>query len=477
MQIKINKLFDLILTFFAIAFCASFFLKINYVLSTRDEIIYLSDSLLLLEGLIPTHSYAPAGLSTWLGTLLVLIDFLINQISLDSIQELFNSFDLTLYKHYSNLTYIKLSLFSLITLLIFYFFHLDKTRIFFLLFSIFFLLPEIANITFSGTPYFIACLFCAISFVLKDKNKLISLIFFGLALSERIEFILLINFVCLDNTKLKLKNYLIILITFIIVSPWFGLVFLQNIKTITSIFYNMSQDVTGKNIITSINIFLLFLFILLSFIYSFLKNVKIKKFFIIIFSFIAALFYFVEIISLRWLMPIFLILSYEISLLILSNSFLNRKIYFIKIFLIFISISLLISFNSKNFISDDKILLAEINSKKSVVGIPLLKEKLNYENYQSIFGVYIKSKNINNINFFKDESSPLALGISGNLVNKHNRRYQYLQMYGSINYPMKYVYGSSGLNWSIEKWCRIIDKEAIVINHDSTDKLKECNDY
>ena len=121
MQIKINKLFDLILTFFCYCICASFF-KINYVLSTRDEIIYLSDSLLLLEGLIPTHSYAPAGLSTWLGTLLVLIDFLINQISLDSIQELFNSFDLTLYKHYSNLTYIKLSLFSLITLLIFYFF-------------------------------------------------------------------------------------------------------------------------------------------------------------------------------------------------------------------------------------------------------------------------------------------------------------------------------------------------------------------
>ena len=111
----------------------------------------------------------------------------------------------------------------------------------------------------------------------------------------------------------------------------------------------------------------------------------------------------------------------------------------------------MINFNNKNFISDDKILFAEINSKKFSNRDSLLKEKLNYENYQNTFGNYIKSKNINNINFFKDENSPLALGISGNLVKKHNRRYQYLAMYGSKVYPMKYVFGNSGLHWSVIK--------------------------
>ena len=476
MNIKNIKIFDYLLYFFVIAFCASFFLKINYVLSTRDEIIYLSDSLLVLEGLVPTHSYAPAGLSTWLGSVVVLIDFLINQISLESIQELFKSFDLTLYKHYSNLTYIKFSLFLLNSILILYFFLLDKTKFFFLLFSIFFLLPQINNITFSGAPFFTACAFCAISFMLKDKNKLISLIFFGLALSERIEFLLLINFVCLENTKFKIKNYFFVLITFIVVSPWFGLVFLQNIKNVTSIFYNMSQDGNEKNIITIISLFLLIFFVLMSFGYSFFRDTKVKKTLLIFFSFTAGLFYFLEIISLRWLLPIFLILSYETSLLIKDNLLLTKN-NLIKIFLILISFGLLINFNNKNFISDDKILLAEINSKNSVIGIPLLKEKLNYENYQNTFGNYIKSKNINNINFFKDEDSPLALGISGNLVKKHNRRYQYLAIYGSKVYPMKYVFGNSGLHWPIKKWCKILNTKNINIFHLTSDKFSNCQDF
>ena len=136
----------------------------------------------------------------------------------------------------------------------------------------------------------------------------------------------------------------------------------------------------------------------------------------------------------------------------------------------------MINFNNKIFISDDKILFAEIK-KNSVIGIPLLKEKLNYENYQNTFGDYIKSKKINNINFFKDDDSPLALGISGNLVKKHNRRYQYLAMYGSKVYPMKYVFGKSGLHWSVDKWCKILDKKTVVINFDSMNELGNCNDY
>ena len=87
------------------------------------------------------------------------------------------------------------------------------------------------------------------------------------------------------------------------------------------------------------------------------------------------------------MLPIFLILSYETSLLIKDNLLLTKN-NLIKIFLILISFGLLINFNNKNFISDDKILFAEINSKNSVIGIPLLKEKLNYENYQNTLKLY-----------------------------------------------------------------------------------------
>ena len=30
-------------------------------------------------------------------------------------------------------------------------------------------------------------------------------------------------------------------------------------------------------------------------------------------------------------------------------------------------------------------------------------------------------------------------------------------MYGSKVYPMKYVFGNSGLHWSIKKWCKILN--------------------
>ena len=87
----------------------------------------------------------------------------------------------------------------------------------------------------------------------------------------------------------------------------------------------MAQDGDEKNIITIISLFLLILFVLMSFWYSFFRDTKVKKTLLILFSFTAALFYFLEIISLRWLLPIFLILSYETSLLIKDNLVLTKK--------------------------------------------------------------------------------------------------------------------------------------------------------
>ena len=324
MNIYKDKIINYLIFFFLIYFCVSYFFKLEYVLSTRDEISYLSDSLLLLEGITPVHSYAPAGISTWFGSLFVLIDFLINKISLTSTEKLFDSFDANLFKHYQNLIYIKSSLFFLNSILLIYFFFLDKKKIFLLLLFIFLLLPQINLETFSGTPYFTACIFCAISFTLKDKNKLLSLIFFGLALSERIEFILLINFVILDYNKIKLKNYFIIFITFMVASPWFSITFLANIKTIVSVFYNMSGNNTEPTLVILLTKISLILFIVIIFIYSFSDNKKIKTFYLLLLSLMTVNFYFSGTVGMRWLLPVFLVLSYEISLLINKNLFINK---------------------------------------------------------------------------------------------------------------------------------------------------------
>ena len=127
---------------FLVYFIYSYFLKLNYVLNRRDEIYYLGDSLLLLEGIRPSFSHSPSGISTWLGSAVVLIDFIINNFSFHSLESIFENFDLTLFKHYKNLTYIKISLFVLNTFLLIYLYFLDKKKIFFLSFFALFLLPR-----------------------------------------------------------------------------------------------------------------------------------------------------------------------------------------------------------------------------------------------------------------------------------------------------------------------------------------------
>ena len=85
MNVNINKFVNILLFSLLIYFCISYFLKINYSVFNKDEIIYLSDSLLLLEGLRPSHSHSPSGISTWFGSLVVLLDFLISNITFASI--------------------------------------------------------------------------------------------------------------------------------------------------------------------------------------------------------------------------------------------------------------------------------------------------------------------------------------------------------------------------------------------------------
>ena len=85
----------------------SFYLSLYFVFTDyRDEIGYLSDSLLLAEGLRPSYSHSPTGISTWTGTLLIYLDFLITCIKNFSdlnMKSLFSFFDYTLFKNYYDL--------------------------------------------------------------------------------------------------------------------------------------------------------------------------------------------------------------------------------------------------------------------------------------------------------------------------------------------------------------------------------------
>ena len=154
-----RRFLNSLLLVFLIYFIYSYFLKLNYVLNRRDEIYYLGDSLLLLEGIRPSFSHSPSGISTWLGSIVVLIDFIINKFSFHSLGLLFENFDLILFKHYKNLTYIKISLFVLNSFLLIYLYFLDKKKIFFLCFFVLFLLPVMSHITFSGKPNFLGAVF------------------------------------------------------------------------------------------------------------------------------------------------------------------------------------------------------------------------------------------------------------------------------------------------------------------------------
>ena len=126
----------------------------------------------------------------------------------------------------------------------------------------------------------------------------------------------------------------------------------------------------------------------------------------------------------RWIMPGFIVLVYQLHFYLLKKEQLS------KIGLIFTAFLLLIYFNMQKFHSDNQILKNEINSSyTNVIGRSLLKEELNFQNYNKLFGNYIRKPNIKNINFFKHDNAPLAFGKSGNYEILRQRRYEFLSKY------------------------------------------------
>ena len=174
-----------------------------------------------------------------------------------------------------------------------------------------------------------------------------------------------------------------------------------------------------------------------------------------------------------WVMPGLIVLVYELHFYLLKKEQLSKIGLILAVFL------LLINFNMQKFQSEDQILKNEINSSYSnVIGIPLLKEELNFKNYNKLFGNYIKKPNIKNINFFKKDNAPLTFGKSGNLEILQHRRYEFLIKYDSDNFnlPNKYITGDGGLYWNKYKWCSVLNKKDTVIIHLNRNKLTHCED-
>ena len=455
---------------FLVYFIYSYFLKLNYVLN-RDEIAFLSDSLLLLEGIRPSMSHEPTGISTWLGSAVVLIDFIINNFSFNSLELIFENFDLTLFKHYKNLTYIKISLFSLNTFLLIYLYFLDKKKIFFLSFFVLFLLPEVFTETFSGKTYFLASVFFIISLFLNDRNKFLSLIFYALAISEKIEFLVLINFICLIDNKISFKNYLIVFIIFFAISPWFSMALIQNVKILFTGIYHMTNKSDQSNLPLFLTYISLIGFIIINFTYNFFKNNKIKTIYLLLLILIILQLVLMQKMPIRWIMPGFIVLVYELHFYLLKKEQLSKIGLILAVFL------LLTNFNIKKFQSEDQILKREMSSSyTNVIGNPLLREELNFKNYNKLFGDHIRKPNIKNINFFNNDNAPLTFGKSGNTEIRAHRRYEFLSKYGFDGLPNKYLHGASGLNWSKSKWCSVLDKTNTAIILPYRNEVINCED-
>ena len=451
----------LIITFFV--FIYTYFSKISYQLGHIDEINYLSDSLLLFEGMIPSSKHAPSGISTWIGTFIIFLDLLFRSLfieSVSSILDFFKVIDKVLYFHYSNLIFIKLSLFLLNSILLVYLFILDNKKIFFVLFLFIFTSPLYIETILTGKPFLTAAIFFSISLFLKKKNYLLSLIFLALAISEKWEYILLINFICYEkNKKIKIKDYLTVLLIFSAISPWFIISLLQNIKI--QLNYILWNSVAFEASIFSLLIFIsLITYIVTQFILNFIqiKKIRFLLFLVLILNFIYLVF--VAEYYIRWFIPLFIILIYELS----ENNLIKNNI---PIFILaLITILFQIKFNLNNFPSNSDWIEIEEKSNKSIfiVGESLLKEKNNYKKYFNIRNKQLNKKNVKNVGFFKDSEAPIAFSESSLIEKSYLRRFEYLQKY-SYGEKEKYLYHISGVNMSIDFLCNLNpdDKKNILI--------------
>lgn len=469
---------NLFFSFLYILIAYTFYKFLYYQLEHVDEVNYLSDSLLLFEGILPSFKHSPSGLSTWLGSLYVFLEFIIysivNNIPTD-IKTLIQNFDYIIFLNYLDLTGIKTSLFLLNLFLIFYLYINDSVnKYFFYLFIIIFFSPYLINLSFSGKPFFTASLFCALGFAIKGKNIRLSHIFYGLAIAEKLEFILLINFFVNENNKFYLKNYIFILLVFFVVAPWWTSSFFQNIKINLNYIFDNSL-VSGESNKSLLNSIVFFFYFFGLFFISLIKK-KSSQILIIILLFLSILHLLIyQNYYLRWFQPYFVYLAFFIST---TNIFLkiNKKISKLIFIIPIIFLSLL---HTSKINSDLEILSLEKNSLgQNVLSYGLLREDLDFKDYINEQIENFNKRNIKNINHFNDPDAPISFSVSGNLEINFIRRYEYLAKYhrGDKN---KFIIMGGGLPSDIEFWCKqsFIDNKTEIIPFKNQNNKKTCLEF
>tara|TARA_B100000963_G_C22636751_1_gene678036 strand:+ start:4234 stop:5694 length:1461 start_codon:yes stop_codon:yes gene_type:complete len=442
-------------------FVILYFFHFDYILSHRDEIYYLSDSLLLIEGYKPSFSHSPSGLSTWIGSIYVLCEFVIKNIfSIDnflSIKKLFLIFDLHLAEHYQDLRKIKITLIIFNSLLLFYILLLSKkNNLFFSIFILLFTLPYFINLSLSGTPYFLASILLIISLLLKQTKPTISIIFFGLCVAERLEYILfLLIFLDKENFKKNFNTLGLFLLVFFTTSPWFLFSILQNIKVLITYVASTSESVLDKdnNLFKFTKYLIILIYCILTIILTIVKKRNSKYILLILLISNLLILIFIFHYPVRWFIPFFVYLSYMISKYISVKNIKLINFFVFGAVLLFMTIFL---FKDKK--SESEILNNQVNLNQNVIGLPLLREKSNFTEFVEIWGKHLFIENIKNNKYFDNANAPLVFGETGNLEKIQFRRYQYISKYFNKHNSKKYIYGKSGLYFTEYNWCELLEK-------------------
>ena len=452
---NINNTLNYVLLFL---FGAIYLLALDKILDTRDEIFYLADSLLLIEGMRPSFSHSPTGLSTWVGLIPIIIKYCINVLSkINNLNliELFNLFDLVIYENYKNLLYIKVSLIFLNLISLFTFYKISQKenfKIFFSLFILFCLLPFIFPTTFSGKPLFLASVFFCIALIFNTKKQYtISIIFYSLCISERLEYLIFFSYFLSFRRP---KEFVYLILIFAAITPWFTSALIQNIKVLVVFLFKVESF--HNQFINNLNNFLLIILMVCSLTYKILIKYFEKYVLVILVIIVISLLIFNKIPA-RWLYPVFIFILFQIS-------FSLKKIDINQIYINILSIllSLFCIFNVSQIISDKKIQQYQMKENGLIVfGVPLLIENMKFNIFIEKMSKITNTTNIKNINFFEDnKKSPISFGESGNLEKLQFRRYFYLYYFSekqTLN-KEKLLYGHSGLYLNQEEWCDILNK-------------------
>lgn len=489
-QKVLNKKFYFIAILFFIFLSYNFYSSLYYILDNRDEIRYLSDRLLLLEGDRPSFAHSPQGISLWFGTVILIIKFFLSFIinfdfSNINLFNVLNYYDFEIYKNYQDLTDIKFINFIFVLFALGYLFYQDK--IFFYFFSSIFFSVLLYYISYAGKPYLLASIFFSIALIMKKNDrKNFSLIFFSLACAERLEFLLFINYICFRGfNKKTLKDYTIVVIIFMALSPWFSQAILQHIKALSGYLFSFGSN---KDVIINDNYdfffkvlkiisFLLIIFFTLCFNSSLNKKIE-KVFIILILCCLSVAMVLNSNIPFRWFLPQLVFIIYYFYLR------LNIKNFFINLIIIINFINLvLFQIQLKNITSDKYILELENMSDKNIIGLDLLVEDSNFDNYRLWQIQNIEKPNSKNVNFFNKTNSPLIFGRSGNYEYFFSRRTEYLVKYHNKNTKKKYIYGYSGLFLNYKEWCSLLNYEAYYLINQNFDfkkkretSLNKCSD-